>query len=93
MSLQITAYHHRTPNPTMRVYLLGLGAMHRETGVQPEDYSKWQAVLLEVLQEHHGEQWSPKLESDWEAALAGAIELIKTGSRALHSEGENSWVY
>jgi hemoglobin-like flavoprotein len=93
MSLQITAYFHRTPNATMRKYLMGLGALHREKGVEPEDYAKWQAVLLDVLKDHHGKDWSSDLESEWAAALAEAIELLKTGAQTLHSDGEHSWVY
>jgi len=93
MSLQVTAYHHRAANATMRKYLQGLGAPHREKGVQPEDYSKWQAVLLEVLKDHHGNDWSAELEADWTAAITEAIELLKKGAQALHSEGEHSWLY
>lgn len=93
MALQVMAYHHRVPNATMSIYLEGLGALHREKGVQPEDYAKWQVVLLDVLKSHHGRDWSPELESDWNTAVAGAIELLKAGAEALHSEGEHSWVY
>ena len=47
MSLQITAYFHRTPNATMRKYLMGLGALHREKGVEPEDFSERVDVAAE----------------------------------------------
>jgi hemoglobin-like flavoprotein len=93
MSLQIITYYHRVPNPTMRTYLIGLGAVHHKKGVQPEDYPKWKGVLLDVLKDHHGADWSRELEDDWTAALDEAIELMTTGSEAIHAVGEHTWVY
>lgn len=93
MSLQITAYQHRMPNPTMRVYLQGLGALHHEKGVADEDYPKWKGVLLEVLKDHHGADWSAELETDWSTALDEAMALMTQGAKKLHDEGEHSWLY
>ena len=64
---------------------MGLGALHREKGVQSEDYPKWQAVLIEILHEHHGSDWSAELESDWNAALTETVDLLKRGAERLHS--------
>lgn len=93
MSLQVMAYHHRVPNPTMRVYLTGLGALHQKKGIHTDDYAKWKEVLLSVLKDHHGGDWSPELEADWTVAIDDAIAIMVEGSVSVHRKGEHTWVY
>lgn len=49
-----------------------LGRRHAEYGVEPEDYGKVGAVLLETLEAELGEHWTPELAVAW-AELYGTL--------------------
>ena len=82
MTLQIVAYHHRTPNPAMRNFIKELGKSHQERGIAREDLSKFRDVLLMAIGRFHGNDWSDELADEWSNALDGAIELMSASTDA-----------
>ena len=72
-------YLHRFP--ATEHYFQVLGHRHFHTGVQLEDFDKFQSVLLEVLAEFHGQDWTTSLAGQWDQALRLAIERMRSGYR------------
>ena len=62
-------------------YLQLLGTKHSDRGIPEDAYPCFRDVLLETLEEFHGEKWSEDLEKQWHNALDRAVEKMLDGYR------------
>lgn len=76
-------YSHRFP--ATEHYLKVLGHRHFHEGVQADDFSKFQTVLLETLEEFFADQWRPSLATQWSQALELAIDTMREGYRETYT--------
>lgn len=65
--------------PATEHYLKVLGHRHYHNGVRPEDFPKFRDVLIEILAEFLGDDWSDQLQDEWQAALNLAIATMLEG--------------
>lgn len=70
----------------MEDYLVELMARHYEMGVRDEHFAPFAAVLLEVLGETFGEEWTPEVASAWRAALDDIVATMKRAARRSRTE-------
>ena len=70
-------YTHRFP--ATEHYLRVLGHRHFHNGIRPEDFSKFRDVLLETLEEFHGEAWHRELHRQWHDAIDLAVSVMLEG--------------
>ena len=59
----------------------GLGARHKQYGVQPEDYPAVRAALLEVMAALAGKAWTPAVAMAWEDALYILTDVMQKAYR------------
>lgn len=65
--------------PATEHYLKVLGHRHFHNGIRPQDFPKFRDVLLETLQDFHGEDWDDALRQHWHDAIDGAVEVMLEG--------------
>lgn len=65
--------------PATEHYFQVLGHRHFHAGVRREDFGKFESVLLEVLAEFHGPEWTPDLAAAWQAAIRLATDKMAEG--------------
>lgn len=66
-------------NAPARSYLEVVGSRHRSRGIPRELYDKFVEVLVEVVGEFHGDQWSESLQTQWTDALNLAVSMMHQG--------------
>lgn len=63
----------------LRPYMQLLGKQHEERGISKDDFADWSQSMLGTLREFHGDEWDSNLETEWRAALQGAIDAMHSG--------------
>jgi hemoglobin-like flavoprotein len=79
MQLTIIECYHRLRSPAARLYLQYLGAQHHKRGIRHEHYGPFRDTMLEVLQQFHGEAWTPELAQAWQTAIDSAAAVMSEG--------------
>jgi hemoglobin-like flavoprotein len=59
--------------------LTQLGQQHRQYGVQPEDYAKVGAVLLDTLADYDPD-WSEQLNTEWMQAYGAVVGMMESAT-------------
>lgn len=57
-----------------------LGARHAQYGVHPEDYAKFEQVLLETLREALGEEFDAEVEAAWCQVFEALSQTMQAGA-------------
>lgn len=57
-----------------------LGARHAEYGVRPEDYLKFEQVLLETLHEALGDELDAEAQAAWREVFAALSQTMQAGA-------------
>ena len=79
MGLFIVEQYYRFQYPAIRHYLQLLGHKHYLRKVPAEMYADWRACLIETLRQFHGSAWTAALESEWNAAIDLASQIMLQG--------------
>jgi hemoglobin-like flavoprotein len=80
-ALLVVERYYTSSSGAARSYLNYLGTKHKDRGVLPDHYPKFQEALLRTLREFHGPDWGPELETQWRGAFEGACEAMFKGYR------------
>ena len=78
VALMVNKHSPDHPLATRR-YLNVLGTRHARKGVPRELYPAFQEILLEALEEFHGEDWTEQLSREWREATEQAVQLMFEG--------------
>jgi hemoglobin-like flavoprotein len=61
------------------IYFRVLGRRHERKGIPPKIYERFNATLLDVIAEVHGDDWNERLAAQWSAALSQIARLMIEG--------------
>jgi len=67
-------------------YLTGLGARHKQYGVEAEDYPKVAENLLAVLEEFAGDVWTPEVSAAWQNTLNKVATIMLDAYEPMETE-------
>jgi hemoglobin-like flavoprotein len=79
MALQASVEYYSHSFPAIAAYLKILGEKHKEWGIPRELYPKWRAAMMSTLGRFHGDDWTPELAGQWDAALDLASQKMLEG--------------
>jgi hemoglobin-like flavoprotein len=78
-ALMVVEGHATRSTPAMELYLQHLGTRHHDSQIPKDAYDVWIEAMLETMQEFHGQDWTPRLKSQWRRAFDRAVEIMFRG--------------
>lgn len=70
---------HARSHEALRPFLLEIGHLHAAWGMQPDHYALTRDVLLEIMGEMLGQQWTEHNRHDWNRAITYATAVMSEG--------------
>lgn len=79
MQLSVIEAFYAGRSDAAAMYLQLLGTKHKDRGIPAEAYPFFRDVLLESLEQFHGEDWSEDLGRQWRESIDLSVEKMLEG--------------